>query len=145
MQYDHLEFPGVVPRTFIGALTVSALSAPAVFSSDLAGGTKLHSQFIGNLEHLLLRLEMKAGDCEGNFGNVSLCESAVRIVLGTLVLGAFAFFRGAVHRKFGFRVSQVLAVLTLSQFHFLFYASRTLPNTFALALGETTQDPSLFL
>ena len=69
--------------------------------------------------------------------------SAVRIVLGTLVLGAFAFFRGAVHRKFGFRVSQVLAVLTLSQFHFLFYASRTLPNTFALALGETTRDPSL--
>jgi len=42
-----------------------------------------------------------------------------------------------VGKVFGARISSVLALVSLTQFHFLFYASRTLPNTFAVALGLT--------
>ena len=60
----------------------------------------------------------------------------VRATLGLLVCFSFIAFRRAVHRKLGAPVSIFLTLITVSQFHFLFYASRPLPNMFALVLGE---------
>ncbi|XP_023933210.1 dol-P-Man:Man(7)GlcNAc(2)-PP-Dol alpha-1,6-mannosyltransferase [Lingula anatina] len=103
-QYDHLEFPGVVPRTFLGTLFVSAVSWPLVTLAHYAGLTKLVSQLI------------------------------VRGVLGVCVAWSLLQFKNAVSGIFGQMAGKWLLLVTMSQFHFMFYASRTLPNIFALAL-----------
>eukprot|EP00727_Mastigamoeba_balamuthi_P000600 m51a1_g10537 putative dol-p-man:man c -pp-dol alpha- -mannosyltransferase-like (528) ;mRNA; f:37-1873 len=102
--YDHHEFPGVVPRTFIGALALSALSAPLSLAARALAASKIPSLL------------------------------AVRAAMGLLVVYAFGRFRREVARRFGRDTAAILAVVTASQFHFAFYASRTLPNTFALVL-----------
>jgi alpha-1,6-mannosyltransferase len=59
---------------------------------------------------------------------------AVRITLGALGVLALRSFRVAIGKKFGKEVEMVFTVITCSQFHFIFYLSRTLPNIFALCL-----------
>ncbi|KAK9095109.1 hypothetical protein Scep_026578 [Stephania cephalantha] len=103
-KYDHSEFPGVVPRTFIGALAISMLTSPIVVGLHLLHLPKIYSLF------------------------------AVRLVLGCIVLSTLRFFRIQIRRKFGYVVEVFFVILTALQFHMLFYCSRPLPNILALAL-----------
>jgi hypothetical protein len=60
---------------------------------------------------------------------------AVRLMLGLFAVTAFGQFRREVARKFGEVAGIFLTVITISQFHLVFYMSRPLPNVFALILG----------
>ncbi|OQR73632.1 putative Dol-P-Man:Man(7)GlcNAc(2)-PP-Dol alpha-1 [Tropilaelaps mercedesae] len=100
--YDHLEFSGVVPRTFLGPLLIAGLSAPAVFICRLIGLEKIVSLFL------------------------------VRFALALSVTVAYRRFVLSVQRAFGTATGIWLVLVQASQFHLVFYMSRTLPNTFAL-------------
>ncbi|CAG0913377.1 unnamed protein product [Notodromas monacha] len=104
-RYDHHAFPGVVPRTFIGPLTLSVVASPFIFLAHRFHASKFYS--------LLL----------------------VRSVLGAFILGSLKLFRMSVNKRFGREVATWTTILCLSQFHLLFYASRTLPNVFGLCLA----------
>jgi hypothetical protein len=104
--YDHLLFPGVVPRTFIGPLIVSIFSY-------------LPSQALASYD-------------PSPIFNLFLCRG----ILGILVWISFVHVRQAIGRKFGTRVSFFFCLLLSLQFHIPFYSSRSLPNTFALIFAN---------
>jgi len=103
--FDHLEFPGVVPRTFIGSLVLASLSYP------------LHCLV------QLLRMDPVVD------------QIATRCVLSCISWMSFLHFKDGVTRKFGRRTAQLTLLLTCLQFHTCFYMSRTLPNVFAMILS----------
>jgi alpha-1,6-mannosyltransferase len=100
-QYDHFDFPGAVPRTFVGPVVLAGVSQPFVWLFGFQ-----HAQLI------------------------------VRAALGLFNAVSLMIFKRNVERAFGPSTARWYALLQASQFHVLFYASRTLPNMFAL--GFTT-------
>lgn len=71
-RFDHLEFPGVVPRTFIGALAVAGLAQPfAWLMSALGGANKFALQLL------------------------------VRLALGAVTTAALLRFKSSISHKFG--------------------------------------------
>ena len=65
-------------------------------------------------------------------GSKFLLQVLVRLVLGALVVTALIFFKSSVRARFGREVSVWLGLVTVSQFHLMFYSSRPLPNIMAL-------------
>jgi alpha-1,6-mannosyltransferase len=108
VDFDHLDFPGVVPRTFIGSLVLAVVVVPFTKMMSLLNVSKFSSQYL------------------------------VRGALGTLLWACFVYFADSLNKKLknegkSSRVGDSLLFLTAFQFHLPFYMSRTLPNTFALS------------
>ena len=59
-----------------------------------------------------------------------------RGILGVLVSYSLMRFQLAVEKKINPSIAKLGMILTVIQFHFMFYSSRTLPNVFALSLGR---------
>ncbi|TNN09802.1 putative Dol-P-Man:Man(7)GlcNAc(2)-PP-Dol alpha-1, 6-mannosyltransferase isoform 1 [Schistosoma japonicum] len=102
--YDHIYFPGVVPRSFLGCLLVGSIVSPIIYLSTLLRMDKFISQYI------------------------------VRICLGLLTTLSLIKFSHCVKKVFGKHVYLRFFMICCSQFHLAFYASRALPNIYALML-----------
>ena len=102
--FDHYEFPGVVPRTCLGALALSVAALPAKLAVDALGLPKAWTLL------------------------------AVRACLAAAGWLALRRLKRAVARQFGRQEATCFVAVVCTQFHLLFYLGRPLPNTFALAL-----------
>jgi alpha-1,6-mannosyltransferase len=101
--YDHNEFSGVVSRSFIGPLIVTSVSWP--------------------LTIITLKIT----------NNLFFGQLVARYTLFILVLTGLFHFTSSLRVAFrNANIEKLTLIITAVQFHFIFYASRTLPNTFAL-------------
>ena len=98
--YDHVSFPGSVPRTFVGAALLAGIASP-------------------------LRVF---------FGSQESIQLLVRAILGLGNAAALWSVKAAVDTAYGKTAGRWYVLLQASQFHVMFYASRTLPNMFAFIL-----------
>lgn len=68
--------------------------------------------------------------------SVEYAQIIVRAVLGLLNAAALIIYKNGLEESFGMNVGRWFVLLQASQFHVMYYASRTLPNMFAFALSE---------
>eukprot|EP00986_Skeletonema_menzelii_P015418 scaffold11724_cov148-Skeletonema_menzelii.AAC.3 len=122
LPYDHLQFPGVVPRTFTGAFVLSLIAKIMSFIVpksifDLPSNP-MAVQFLIRFELLILswmaHLRL-ACSLEGYFSKKKQVKSNWSHITPQSIFGYYL-------------------LITASQFHIPFYSSRLLPNTFALLL-----------
>lgn len=103
-QFDHFQFPGVVPRSFIGPSALALFSAPFVIVLRLLGVSKFWTLL------------------------------TTRAMLATMVWLPLRALTVQLRKKYDNVTGRCFVLILCSQFHLLFYASRPLGNIFALVL-----------
>ncbi|KAI9223964.1 Alg9-like mannosyltransferase family-domain-containing protein [Blastocladiella britannica] len=108
--YDHLEFPGVVPRTFLGPLSIASVLYPIRLLLEASGRWSLVDQ----------KYAMLLG---------------TRLALGSgLALSLLAVAQSLRSPSYPRHSATFFLLACATQFHLPFWGSRPLPNTFALIL-----------
>ncbi|KAF3422384.1 hypothetical protein E2986_07871 [Frieseomelitta varia] len=102
--YDHHEFPGVVPRSFVGPIVISGLASPVIAIINYLQLNKFCAQYV------------------------------VRATLGLLIIGTLKLYKDALQSIFGLQFTKWLVAITVTQYHFMYYLSRPLPNIMTMPL-----------
>ncbi|KAG7843544.1 hypothetical protein KL942_000640 [Ogataea angusta] len=121
--FDHKEFPGAVKRSFVGSLMIFLASKPLLAIIDTFDAWMPASLFYHKDTQLIRQV-------------------TVRFVLGLLNSITFIKLREAVAKSLrlsaqGEQIQLWFSILQFSQFHFFYYASRTLPNFVAMPMVST--------
>ncbi|KAK0522035.1 alpha-1,6- mannosyltransferase [Tilletia horrida] len=110
VRYDHVVFPGAVPRSFLGPLVLAVITYPFAALGQALGlvRTSADVQVVMRCGLVLLTVKSLASFANALFTPPKLTQREAWI-----------------HRA-------CFDVITACQFHFLFWASRTTPNSIAL-------------
>ena len=160
-RFDHEDFPGVVPRTFIPSLLIAIVSKPIVLVfdtilpiinwqvesfwslmynynvTDTAIQTATTSIEVDKSNHDLGKLGINPTDItEMQIHERSGLEIQIitRCILAVFSIGSIVFLARSYAKRLGSSSAAIFLFMLAFQFHLPFYISRTLPNTFAAAL-----------
>lgn len=120
LPWDHVHFPGVVPRTFIGAFIIGI---PLKLAKHLmTGGYASAEDSKPEFEHdLTTQFVLQIGS---------------RFALSSFVVLSLNAVTRAIHKRYGLLFKVCFLIAMAGQFHYMFYAGRFLPNTFASILAN---------
>lgn len=64
--------------------------------------------------------------------------------MGLLVIGTLKLYRDALQSIFGLQFTKWFVAITITQYHFMYYLSRTLPNIMTMPLGNLSSNYYIF-
>lgn len=108
-KYDHVDFPGVVPRTFVGA-GILGLVARTLKEMVFKGAMKFDIQLLSR-------------------GALGITNAVCFMFLRHSVADFFTLSR---YPNLGYIIASFFGAFQFSQFHMIYYASRALPNMMAM-------------
>lgn len=116
-RYDHQVFPGAVPRSFVGPLLLSGISYPIIWLSRLVEVIETSADV-----QLIVRLCLAASNA------VAVAFFCQQVFATNSNTGKRGYAQTAEQQ----RLAGLFLLITATQFHFAFWASRTIPNSIAL-------------
>ena len=108
--FDHLQYPGVVPRSFVGSFLLASVCQLVTYPLQL---------------------------CDVILSPMTI-QFLARLILGSCHVACIARFAYAIDQSLEFRhvpyTGGCMLLVSAVQFHVPYYSTRTLPNSFALTL-----------